>query len=82
MQNPTDVVVASFSEIASSHSSAKHPRATLALVHATREIRPIVPGSYESRYACGEVISLMLSGRDGDSEVFCDECAKKEGLEW
>lgn len=81
MQNPTDVVAASFFEIAISHSSAKHPRATLALVHATGEIRPIVPGSYESRYACGEVISLTIS-RESDAEVFCDECAKKEGLKW
>jgi hypothetical protein len=82
MQNRTDVVAASFSEIALSHSSAKHPRATLALVHVTGEIRPIVPGSYESRYACGEVISLTISSRDGDAEVFCDECARREGLEW
>jgi hypothetical protein len=69
MQNPIHVV-------------ARHPRVTLALVHATGEIRPIVTGSYESQYDCGEVISLALSGRDGDAEVFCDECALREGLKW
>lgn len=82
MQNPTDVLDPRFSEIAPSRSSAKHPTASLALVHATGEIRLLVPGSYESRYACGEVISLTISNRDSDAEVFCDECAKREGLEW
>jgi len=64
------------------HVFARHPRDTCDLVHVTGEIRPIVPGSYESRYACGEVISLPNSSRDSDAEVFCDECAKREGLEW
>lgn len=77
MQNPTDVIT----EIAPSRSNAKHPRATLALVLATGEVRPIVPGSYDSRYACGEVIPLTISG-DSDAEVFCDDCAKREGLDW
>lgn len=81
MQNPTDILAASFSEIALSRPTTKHPRVTLLVVHTTGEVRPIVPGSYESRYACGEVISLTLSGRDGDAEVFCEKCAKKEGLE-
>lgn len=80
MQNKPEVLAASFSEIETCQSIAKHAKATLVLVYQTGEIRPIVAGSYESRYACGEAISLTINNRNCDAEVLCDACAKEEGL--
>ena len=53
----------------------RHPSPTFVLVLSTGESRRITPGSYASRFACGEAISLEQRGREPDAEVYCEDCA-------
>jgi hypothetical protein len=58
----------------------QHPNPTVVLILATDKVQFISPGSYAAGFACGEAISIDPYGREPDSEVYCDDCARKVGL--